>query len=576
MKKSAIITLLLFITFTAVVAQKEIKTPSKINKVIVYRSGAQIFRKADVNIPAGTSKIIISGLSSRLNPNSLRVSGKGNFVILEQQSVIKYPEPEEVKESEIPQHILNKIKAYTDSLEMLQYDIDENNAKRDLLISEKNLLQNSKAITKTDTITVLKEALLYYRSRMAEINADWFKVKKRERLLSKTQVGYQAKLAELNDYQVKTTPIVNTTEEKPESIITITVTAETAVQNASIFFSYLATPAGWSPIYELKVDEVSKPVQLTMKAIVTQNTDEDWSKVNLTLSTGTPMTNKTLPIINPWFLTYYMNPNNIGTSNMKMATGRSAETVATSMAGVQGNDGETGNVRGSRSDGTVIYIDGVKDASYSTAYVEQNTNLINTEYDISLPYEIPSDAKPHTITILKENLTGIYKYVAIPKVDKEAFLTAALVGWEKLNLIPATANIIFENSIIGQTFINPVTSNDTLTVSLGTDKRIFVERKKLSDKTKDNIVGNVRKRNIKIEITVKNQNLTAIELGLKDQFPISNVADIKIETSEVKDAEVNAESGIIEWKLNLKPGESKKVTFNYIISWDKSKPLLTE
>jgi hypothetical protein len=115
MKKVFIATLLFIFVATTINAQKEIKTSSKISKVIVYRSGAQIFRKVDVNLPAGTSKIIISGLSSRLNPNSLRVSGKGNFVILEQQSEIKYPEPPEVKESVIPQHILNKIKAYTDS-----------------------------------------------------------------------------------------------------------------------------------------------------------------------------------------------------------------------------------------------------------------------------------------------------------------------------------------------------------------------------------------------------------------------------------------------------------------------------
>jgi len=560
MKKSAIITFLLFMSLSAIIAQKEIKTTSKINKVIVYRSGAQIFRKADVNIPAGTSQIIISGLSSRLNANSLRVSGKGNFVILEQQSEIKYPEPPEVVESVIPQHILNKIKAYTDSLELLQFDIDENNAKRDLLLTEKNLLQNSKAITKADTITELKESLLFYRTRMADINSDWMKFKKREKLLSKIQSGYQTKLAELNDYQNKTTPVINTTTKKPETIITITISADAAVPNATLNFSYLTSPAGWSPVYELKVDEVSKPVQLTMKAIVNQNTDEDWSKVNLTLSTGTPMTNKVLPVINPWYLTYYMNPYKSGASNMAMPVTQSSDNYKPK--------------KESSNEKATMEID--QEATFATAYVEQNSNMINTEYEISLPYEIPSDAKPHTIAILKENLTGIFKYVAIPKIDKEAFLTASLVGWEKLNLIPATANIIFENSIIGQTFINPATSNDTLTVSLGTDKRIFVERKKLSDKTKDNIVGSVRKRNIKIEITVKNQNATAIELDLKDQFPISNVADIKIETSEVKDAEVNAESGIIEWKLNLKPGESKKVTFNYVISWDKSKPLLTE
>jgi len=560
MKKSAIITFLLFMSLSAIIAQKEIKTTSKINKVIVYRSGAQIFRKADVNIPAGTSQIIISGLSSRLNANSLRVSGKGNFVILEQQSEIKYPEPPEVVESVIPQHILNKIKAYTDSLELLQFDIDENNAKRDLLLTEKNLLQNSKAITKADTITELKESLLFYRTRMADINSDWMKFKKREKLLSKIQSGYQTKLAELNDYQNKTTPVINTTTKKPETIITITISADAAVPNATLNFSYLTSPAGWSPVYELKVDEVSKPVQLTMKAIVNQNTDEDWSKVNLTLSTGTPMTNKVLPVINPWYLTYYMNPYKSGASNMAMPVTQSSDNYKPK--------------KESSNEKATMEID--QEATFATAYVEQNSNMINTEYEISLPYEIPSDAKPHTIAILKENLTGIFKYVAIPKIDKEAFLTASLVGWEKLNLIPATANIIFENSIIGQTFINPATSNDTLTVSLGTDKRIFVERKKLSDKTKDNIVGSVRKRNIKIEITVKNQNATAIELDLKDQFPISNVADIKIETSEVKDAEVNAESGIIQWKLNLKPGESKKVTFNYVISWDKSKPLLTE
>lgn len=560
MKKIFIGVLLLTIFSTGLYAQKEIKTTSKISKVIVYRSGAQIFRRADVNIPAGTSQIIISGLSSRLNPNSLRVSGKGNFVILEQQSEIIYPEPEEIKESAIPPHILNKIKAYNDSLELIQYDIDENNSKRDLLLVEKNLIQNSKAITGTDTITELKEATLFFRTRMAEINSEWMKFKKREKLLSKIQLGYQQKLAELNDYKNKTAP-ANTPDKKPETVITITVVAESAVLNASLNFSYISQPAGWNPMYELKVDEISKPVQLTMKAIITQNTDEDWSKVNLILSTGTPMTNKSLPVINPWIISYYARQAAYGYSNFAAPVTQSATTDSK---------------KGKKEEKSLSVDEVYEDASGANNYVAQTTNVINTEYEITLPYEIPSDAKPHTISIFKENLTGIYKYVAIPKIDKEAFLTAALVGWEKLNLIPANGNIIFENSIIGSTFIDPTTSNDTLTVSLGADKRIFIDRKKLSDKTKDKIVGNTRKRNITIEITVKNQNLTPVELKLKDQFPISNNAEIKIETGEIKDAEVDINTGIIEWNVNLKPNEVKKFSFSYSISWDKSKPILTE
>lgn len=565
-------TFLILLAILGVSAQKEIKTDSKATKVIVYRSGAQIFRKADVNIPAGTSQIIISGLSSQLNPNSLRISGKGAFVILEQQSEVKYPEPEETKESQIPAHIINKIKAYGDSLELLQYEIDENNQKRDLLNVEKNLIQNSKAISATDTISELKEALLFYRTRMAEINAEALKIKKKEKILTRIQQGYQAKLAELNDYKTKTDPNPNQRIKKPESVVTITISAESAVPNATLFLSYLAPSASWMPQYELKVDEVSKPVQLSMKALVTQNTDEDWNKVNLTLSTGTPMVNKTIPVIYPWVLTYYQNIYKSNAAN-------SANNFAMP-ASVEKKEADKEFVRGARTDGQVTYIDGVKmkssESQAADNYVEQTNSIMNTEYEITLPYEIPSDGKPHTISILKENLTGIYKHVSVPKLDKETYLTAALVGWEKLNLIPASANIIFENSIIGQTFIDPSTSNDTLTVSLGADKRIFIDRKKLSDKTKDKIVGNNRKRQITIEITVKNQNITPVTLNLKDQFPVSNITDIKIETSSVNGANVDPNSGIIEWNLTLKPNEIQKLSFTYEISWDKTKPLLTE
>lgn len=50
----------------------------------------------------------------------------------------------------------------------------------------------------------------------------------------------------------------------------------------------------------------------------------------------------------------------VSSSNIKRIPGRAASSVATSMAGVQGTDGQMGSVRGCRTDGTVTYIDGVK------------------------------------------------------------------------------------------------------------------------------------------------------------------------------------------------------------------------
>lgn len=50
----------------------------------------------------------------------------------------------------------------------------------------------------------------------------------------------------------------------------------------------------------------------------------------------------------------------LNAAELKNIPGRSAAAMATSMAGVQGNDGAMGSVRGARTDGTVTYIDGVK------------------------------------------------------------------------------------------------------------------------------------------------------------------------------------------------------------------------
>ncbi len=560
MKKTFFALLAILTLCNVMFAQKEIKAISKIKKVTVYRNGAQIYRTSEVDLPAGNSKIIIKGLSSKLDPNSLKVSGKGAFVILEQQTEILYPEPIEEKEVEIPAHITAKIKVLNDSLEIIQFEIEENNAHRDLIGVEANLLKNSKAITGTDTISELKEVLNYYRIRMTDINNEWFKVKKIEKQLNKKLLLIQQKLAELNDYKQKIQPKVS--NEKPESFVTITVFSEKPVLNASIYFSYIAQSASWAPHYELKIDEVSKPVQLSMKAIVTQNTDENWDKVNITLSTGTPTANKALPNILPWYISYYM-PQTIYTTNM-------SAPVSVSREESYKKDNKTKAVGNADTD------DEYSIPGQSSDYVQQSSNILNTEYEISLPYEIPSDGKPHNITVLKENLSGTYKYMAIPKLDKDAFLTAALTGWEKLNLIPGKASVLFENSIIGQTFINPGIAEDTLIISLGTDKRVFVERKKLSDKSKDKIIGSTRERFITIEITVKNQNQSTINLTLKDQFPVSSINDIKVETEEVKDATVNIETGIIEWNLTLKPNETKKVSFKYLIKSDKNKPLLSE
>jgi len=542
-----IFSVLFFSSLCVLFAQKDIIAISKIKKINVYLSSAQIERSAIVNLPAGSSDIIISGLSQYLDVQSMRVSGKGDFIILSQQVQKVYPEPQ-LMENIIPPAIQKQLKALVDSIENINYDIQENQLRREVFQFEKNTLQNSKAITGTDTLPFLKDGLAFYRTKMLEINTELLRIDKKTKHMQKQKVDMDQRLNALQNY-IKSFE-TNKAEQMPESVLRLSIIADKAVPNASLEFSYLTSNVSWEPLYELKVDDVSKPVQLTLKANLTQNTGELWDNAKLVFSTGRPTAYKKLPVLNVWYLNYNMQ-RTAQTSNVYM--NESAPAMA--------------------KEGGAIVSDEVLD--YRQNYVQMNQNLLFAEYEVQLPYTIKSDGKPQIISLLNTQLQASYKYMAIPKMDKEAFLTAYLEGWEKLSLIQGKTNVIYNNSIISQTIINPSVV-DTLIVSLGVDKRVTLERKKISDKSKDRIVGNTRERTIHMEITVKNQNQSEIQLVLKDQIPVSRAQDIKVSLEERSNAKHNEHTGELEWYLTLQANETRRVEFRYTIKFDSSKSLLTE
>lgn len=59
--------------------QNKVKTT--VEKVTLFIDGAQVTRSRQVNIPAGNSVLVFTGLSSYLDDRSLQVAARGNFTI---------------------------------------------------------------------------------------------------------------------------------------------------------------------------------------------------------------------------------------------------------------------------------------------------------------------------------------------------------------------------------------------------------------------------------------------------------------------------------------------------------------
>jgi len=186
---------------------------------------------------------------------------------------------------------------------------------------------------------------------------------------------------------------------------------------------------------------------------------------------------------------------------------------------------------------------------------------------------VATNGKEQTATLKEYATPALYKYYDVPKLDKDVYLLAELPEWEKLNLLPGDANIIFEGTYVGKSFIDPNSTSDTLNLTLGRDKRVVVKREKLADYSSVKFLGTNKFQKITYELTVKNNKKDSVRILLKDQFPLSTNKEIEVELMEAGGAEVNNDFGILNWKLQLAPGESKKIRFAYSVKYPKDKLL---
>ncbi len=515
---------------------KEIKTD--INEVTVFLNGAQINRSGKGNLPLGNSQVIFRDLPSVIVPQSVQVSGKGNFTILSVQYQVNY-----LKEQEITP----RMKALNDSLELINDRItNENNllyvynAEEGLILANKEMGGANSGVS----MVALKEAAEYYRTRLVDIKSK--------------QTQQNKKIKDLNEIKQKISQQLNEENARKnqpsgEILVTVYCTAATA---AAFDLSYVVNQAGWYPSYDLRVTDLTKPVDLALKANIHQSSGETWDKVKLTLSTGNPSVDNSKPQLTTWFLRYYY-PQTVSYSSDKK-TRSAAPAKSAEMAKGEG------------------YAMDEEPASTAANYVATSENPTNFEYTVSIPYTITSTNKETTVEIQKNQLNAIYEYYAAPKIVKDAFLLARVNGWENLNLLNGEINLYYENTYVGISYLNAAISKDTIDFSLGRDKSISIDRKRSKEFSSKKLIGLNQKATIGWDYEMKNKKSTAIKIIIEDQIPVSTDKDLEVTADELSGGQHNINTGFVTWKFDLKPTEAKKFKMIYSVKYPKDKDLILE
>ncbi|MBW6478654.1 MAG: DUF4139 domain-containing protein [Bacteroidales bacterium] len=509
---------------------------SEITGVRVYTNGAEISRKAQAQIPAGTQEIVISGLPFDIDPQSIQMKGQGNFTILSVSHRTNYLES--------PQ-LTRTMRMLRDSLEYYKNQIDIQQSLLKVYEEEESLLLANKSIGGTDTgvnVANLRAMADFFRNRLADVK--------------KLQLDTRTNIQKLQERHNRVRNQINQTgaeQNRQVGEIVITTLADRAVRG-NFEFSFITWQAGWNAVYDIRANDVNEPVELMMKASVLQFTGEDWNNIPLTLSTGDPRANFQIPMLSTWFLRFIapMPPPPPRRESQELMI------VEDEFFRVDAED---------------IY--GAKAASVAEVAFIQETRT-TTEYRIDIPFTLVSGNKPQIVEVQKNELPAGYNYFAVPKLSREAFLLAKITGWEEYVRLPGGVNVFFEGAYVGRSFLDPESTTDTLEISLGNDRGVVLERNRLTEFSRKGILGRRTTETVAWELVVRNTRNREITINIQDQIPVSTDANIQVTLEESSGAQYDESTGKLNWRINLGPSETQKRNFRYSVRYPSDKQIRLE
>jgi hypothetical protein len=625
--KKAILTLIITVLSMTSYAETPKEVTSEIKNVTVYQQGAQISREGNSLIPKGKSTLIFQGLPAKLTPSSVQVSATNNVMIISVTHSIDYLN--KAITDKVITALYKRQLSLTDSIKVLS------NLKV-VYGQEKTMILANSSISGDNGVNIndLEQAAIFFRKRLTEIETETHKMDRTISDLKDLLYKISKQLLELNSKK-----------DLPTSQVKVVVSSETETKS-QLKLNYFIPDASWTPAYDIRISETNKPLNFFYKAKVTQNTDENWENVKLTLSTGNPSLTNNKPDLTTYYLTfdnYYRNfTSPIIADNQQLkgvVTGRitDAETgeplIGTNVVVKGTNKGVVADVNGnykielpqgyntldfsfigylsqeviansptlnvsmkadqvaldevvviayglsgddsqSAPSGRVAGVNVVKKKEQIPIAIEKRQ--LTTEFQIDIPYSIPSDNQPYDVNMVEYEIDASYEYYAVPKLSNNAFLIAKIPNWFNYNLLSGTTYIFFKGIYQGESFIDLDTASDTLSISVGRDKDLVISRDIQKDFVSKGIIGTSKKEQKAWTISIKNNKTIPVNISIEDQYPVSKVDDIKVDLIEYTGAKKEESTGKLTWNLLLNPAEKKTLDLRYSVKYPNSRSVLIE
>ena len=514
---------------------------SRISAVTVYTDRAIVTRTATLQLPAGQHEIALEQLPLRIDDNSLQasLSASAAATLLDVSSAPQVSPPSE-------DNRLQQLDAQLRDLERQEREISDRGS---VLENQKQFLADIQASStkpgKNQALPSIDE--LKNLLQMSEGNLG--RILDEQRKLDQQGEELQQRKQELENQR---SHLAGDGTHYKRAILRVALEKSAQVQ---LQLSYTLYDASWRPAYDARLRDGEDKIELTYQGIVRQSSGEDWTDVDLTLSTARPNLGSSVPALSPWFVDTF-DPRTVMPA--RPAPAPAAPMMAMEAKKAQRFVADEQAVAGSLAEMPVAVAD-VSGATTSASFHIPTRATLN------------SDGSSQKVSIAQFKLPATFRYLATPSLREAAYLQADTRNTSDYPLLPGPLNTYLGNTFVASGQLRAVMPGETFELALGGDEAMSIKRKlvnRYSDYTA--LTGGRKRITYEFRIDAQNNHKTEQRLQFKDQLPISRNEQIKVALLEPEDQSFAREDdGKLLWDWQLKPGEKRSTTFKFSVEYPK-------
>lgn len=504
----------------------QVSQAGKLDSVTVYRGQALVTRAIVVNAPAGPVDLVVGDLPVNVRPDSLYANTGAGFEVRavrfvtrvtgqeSQQQVRQLDQQIEAKEKELRQN---------ERMQEVQAAQAQYLAKLEGFVAPTAQVELTKGVLNAETLKTLTGFTFQERTGLA---TKLLELEEQARVMKKDLELLQKRRQEF---------IASGTTQR-EAVVFID---KPAPGNVTVRLSYLVSGADWAPNYILRAAGDRKQVRLEYAALVSQTSGEDWSDVELTLSTAAPSLAAQSPELGPlWVGLGALGQKLQADEYLRQQTGnlellrRTAQSQRAAQLDTQDEVEWTLNDAANRMQSLELAAPG-EAVKLDRALRKQPAGGLSATYKLPARVSLASRDDRQMLQIAAFDLPSDFYHTAVPVLSTYVYQQADLENTSPLALLGGPSACYVNGEFVGQGSLPMVAQGQKFTAGFGIDPQLAVTRELVAKDEK--IQGGNKELTFKYRLVLENFKNQEVNVRLMDRLPKPKDADLRVTLGTLSD-----------------------------------------